>query len=220
MATGWRGQYSRYKDFFLNISSLYKQRPDLRAFLEVILSISTVAVFLLFALKPTALTIISLLNDIKEKQVTVAALTQKINDLKTARSVFDKSQNYVPNIEKSVGNAPEPDAIVQQVAGLSAKNSVDVLGISVGQITLVGTVPAKKSSSGTKPLPLDAKEMPISINIKGSYTSILSFVKDIENLRIAVKMDNIAVNSSKTDTGQVIVAVITGRVPYLGNAKE
>ena len=59
MATGWRGQYIRYRGFFLNIVDLYKKRADLRAFLEVILSISTVTIFLLFALKPTMLTIVS-----------------------------------------------------------------------------------------------------------------------------------------------------------------
>src|SRR6185369_12987377 len=145
MALGWRGQYLRYREFFLNISALYKRRADLRAFLEVILSITTVVIFLLFALKPTALTIISLLQEIKEKQTTVAGLTQKVQDLNKANNAFAENQSFVPDIEESVATGPAPDAIVQQVEGIATKDSVNILGISVGQVTLVGTVPVKKS---------------------------------------------------------------------------
>ena len=42
-------------------------------------------------------------------------------------------------------------------------------------------------------------------------------IKDFENLRIPVKMDVLSVNSSLTDLGQIIVAVISGRVPYIGD---
>src|SRR5689334_5747586 len=147
MALGWRGQYLRYREFFLNISDLYKKRADLRAFLEVILSISTVTIFLLFALKPTALTIISLLQEIKDKQTTVNALTQKVSNLNTANNVFAENQNLIPDIEESVSTSPEPDTIAQQIEGIAAKNSANILGISIGQVTLVGTIPVKKSSS-------------------------------------------------------------------------
>ncbi len=215
MALGWRGQYLRYREFFLNISALYKKRADLRAFLEVILSITTVVIFLLFALKPTALTIISLLQEIKEKQATVAGLTQKVQDLNKANNVFAENQSFIPDIEKSVATGPAPDAIVQQVEGIAAKDSTTILGISVGQVTLVGTAPVKKSSTDLKPLPEGAVEMPISISVRGEFPSLLAFIKDVENLRIAIKIDSIGITASETDAGQIIVAVVAGRVPYL-----
>jgi Tfp pilus assembly protein PilO len=208
MALGWRGQYLRYKDFFLNIAALYRQRADLRAFLEVILSIITVVIFLLFALKPTALTIIGLLQEIKEKQTTVVNLTQKISDLKTAHETFTKNQDAIEDIEISVSNLPKPDIIVQQIERIAIKNSVEILGVSIGQITLIGE-PLKNDSTDNN--------MPISINIKGSYSNLLSFMKDVENLKIATKIDGINMNSSETETGQVIVVVITGKIPFLPN---
>lgn len=215
MAQSWRGQYIRYREFFLNIAFLYKQRTDLRAFLEVILSITTVIIFLLFALKPTTLTIISLFKEIQEKQATVAVLTQKINDLKTANSVFAQNQNFIPDVEKSVATSPEPDIVVQQIEGIAIKNSIDLLGVSIGQMALVGTVPAKESPVDVKPLPENTNNMSISINVKGSFPNLLSFIKDVENLRVTIKIDCIDISSPETDTGQVIVVVISGRIPYL-----
>ncbi len=216
MALGWRGQYNRYREFFLNVADFYKQRADLRIFLEIILSLSTVVIFLVFALKPTALTIISLLKEINGKKETIAALNQKLSDLNKANDVFAQNQSSVVNIETAVATSPQPDLIVQQIEGLAVKNSVDILGAAIGQITIIGTAPTKKSSSDVKPLPGEASEMPISINVRGNYPNLLGFMKDFENLRIVTKIDTIAITSSVTDKGQTIAVIISGRVPYLG----
>ncbi len=217
MATGWRGQYIRYRGFFLNIVDLYKKRADLRAFLEVILSISTVTIFLLFALKPTMLTIVSLVKEIKEKQTTLAKLNQKISDLETAINIYSQNQNFIPNIDLSVPTKAAPDVVAKQVQALAAKDSVSILGISVSQVALVGSLPTKKGSSEIKPLPTGAKEMPFSISVKGDYAALTTFIKDLENLRVVTKIDTLLINSSNTETGRVIVAVISGRAPFLGD---
>lgn len=215
MALGWRSSYTRYREFFLNIAALYKKRADLRAFLEIILSLSTITIFLLFALKPTVLTIINLLQQIKEKQTTLSALTLKVNNLQTAGNLLQQNENAIPAIESAVPVVPNPDALSGQVLGLAAKDSTEVLGISVNQITLIGTS-TTKTTSEFKPLPGGAKEMPFSISVRGSFSNLISFINDFENLRITTKIDTLGVSSSVTDKGLVIVAVISGRVPFLG----
>lgn len=217
MALGWKGQYYRYREFFLNISSFYKQRADLRAFLEIILSLSTIIIFLVFALKPTALTIISLLQEIKAKQATLTALNQKTKALDSAQAVFTQNQDAITAVDSAVGTEPQPDIYMQQIEGLANKDSVTLVGSSVGQVIILGTIPNKKTSSDLKPLPNNAQEMPISISIKGEYTNLLSFIADLENLRIVTKIDSVTINSTTSNTGQVIVAVVGGRVPFLGN---
>ncbi len=217
MAIGWREQYTRYREFYLNIQSLYKQRADLRAFLEIILSISTVIIFLVFALKPTALTIISLYGQIQEKQKTVAGLNQKIADLQTASRVFTASQNLIPDVDAAISSSPQPDIITEQVQALAAKDSVTVLGISIGSTLLAGTSQSPKSASTITPLPGGAHEMSISISTKGDYAGLNSFLKDLENLRTIVNLDTLGINSSDSEKGKTIVSIISGRVPYLGN---
>ncbi len=86
----------------------------------------------------------------------------------------------------------------------------------MGQVTLIGKETATKKSSETKPLPENAREMQISISVKGDYSPLLSFVKDIENLRLANKIDILGISASTTENGRVIVAVISGRIPFLG----
>jgi hypothetical protein len=215
MALGWRGSYTRYKEFFLNISALYKKRPDLRAFLEIILSLSTVIIFLLFALKPTVITIVSLLQQIKEKQNTLSVLTQKVADLQVAGNLLQKNQNFIPIINIAVPSRPSPNTLSEQALGLAAKNSASILGVSINQITLMG-VDTSKGVPGIKPLPANAKEMSFSISIRGAFSNLATFIKDFENLRVVKKIDTLGITSSVTDKGLVIVAIISGRVPYLG----
>ena len=217
MAIGWRDQYNRYRAFYEHMLSIYKQRKDLRAFLEVILSLSTVIIFVVFALKPTALTIISLYNEVKDRKVILASLNQKVANLQTANKVFVQNQNFIPDINLAIFDIPQPDTVSKQILGLGAKNSISVLGISIGQVVMIGKNTIPLSSSDVKPLPAGAYAMPVSISVKGTYTNLLNFVKDFENLRIISKIDSLTINSSQTQEGNIIVGVITARIPYLGS---
>jgi len=194
MALGWREQYSRYKGFFLNILALYKKRADLKMFLEVILSIITITIFSLFALKPTALTIIALVKEVQGKESLIEKLDQKISNLEKARDTFSQEQSAVPIIESAIPDSPSPDILVGQIEGLAVKNSVGVLGISIGEVALIGN---------------KAKEVSISISITSAYQNLNLMIKDIENLRIPVKIDTLGINAN--------TAIISGKVPILPN---
>lgn len=216
MALGWRDQYTRYRGYFLNIVNLYKQRADLRAFVEVIFSIATITIFLVFALKPTALTIIALIGQINEKKATVTSLDQKISDLAQASIVYNQNQSLIALTDTAVSNSPQPDTFAKQVYGIATKDSVKIVGISIGEVALVGTVKINTPPSTLKSLPENALEMPVSINAQGDFASLTTFLKDIEGMRIVTKIDQVGINSSQSSGQTVIVELISGRVPYIG----
>lgn len=216
MAVGWREQYSRYRGYFLNIVNLYKQRADLRAFIEVILSILTITMFLLFALKPTALTIIALVGQINEKKATIVKLDQKISDLVTASNLYNQNQGTIQLVDTAVSTSPQPDTFAKQMQALAVKDSVKIVGLSVGEVTLIGTNKNVKAPSTLKALPENSLEMPVSLNLQGDYPSLVTFLKDLENLRIVTKIDQAAISSSLSSGQTVIVELISGRIPYLG----
>lgn len=215
MALGWRGQYLRYQGFFLNIVELYKKRQDLRMFTEVIMSISTIIIFLVFALKPTVLTIISLFQEINVKKDTISQLDQKINALSKAQSLYSQQTSLISIAESSIPDKAKPESFVRQVEAVSSKDSASILGISVGEVTLAGTNPQKIKLSDLKPVSGKSKEMTFSISVSGGFASLNSFLNDLESLRRPLKVDILGINSSLTDKGRVIVAVISGRTPFL-----
>lgn len=216
MAQGWRGSYYRYKDFFLNILELYKKRADLRMFLEIILSLTTVIIFTVFALKPTIVTIVELIKEINNKKETITNLDKKIGDLEQAQVVYSQNLSSLPAIYYSVPDMPSPDVFSTQIEAIADINSIKILGLSIGEVSLIGFEDRRITPSELKPFPQGAQELTVSISATGSYQDIMSFIKNLENSRRPIKMDILGISTTQNDLEQVISVIITGRTAFLG----
>lgn len=217
MAVGIKGQYYKYREFSVNLLSMYKQRADVQAFLEIILSLGTLIVFVVFAIKPTILTMISLRKEIKSKQETLNALNQKITDLQTANRVYQSNITVIPDIESAIFGAPLPETVTEQILGLGLKNSVNVAGLTIGQVALVGQNNTRKEAADLPQLPGGSQSLPVTINVKGEYLNLKTFLADLENSRIPIKLDSLTVSSSQLSFGNILGEFINSRIPYFGD---
>lgn len=216
MALGWRGQYYKYREFSLNLLALYKGRSDLQAFLEITLSLTTLIIFIVFAIKPTAVTIVGLTQEIKAKKETLSNLNQKISDLQKAQSLVAQNQDLISLIDSAIFNTPQPDALSKQILGIGQKNSVEVSGISIGKAVFLGDLNVANDEDKTEPITDVDKVMSVSANVKGDYTNLLAFLTDLENSRVPVKIDMITMSTSLIGDEETLSIQIQGRVPYLG----
>ncbi len=157
MALGWRGSYLRYRDYFLNIINVYKQKPDVKMFLEILLSVGTISLFAIFAIKPTIITIIDLVNQLQSREQTLSQMNRKIDNIQTARALFNANQTTIALVPEAVPTDPSPDVFARQIEGLSKKNSANLLGVSIGDITLIGKSSQTVRQTDFAPLPEGAK---------------------------------------------------------------
>lgn len=216
MALGWRKGYRRYRSFFLDIYNVYKRRPDLKMFLEIILSLITISAFAAFALRPTALTIVQLLEEIEAKEDTIQRMDTKIANLQAAQAIYNQEQARIVLLDQAVPEEPTPESFVRQIEGLASSRGVGVLGMSIGELVLVGEEKERRrGSSEAAPLPQNAGEVSFSISTQGNYQQLDTFFNDLSNLRRPLKIDSVNFNSAQTEEGQALVLVIQGRVPYL-----
>jgi len=216
MAVGWRKDYIRYKNYFLNIVALYKKKKDLRMFLEVILSLLTISFFATLALRPTVLTISELLKDIESKEDTLIKLDTKIQNINQAQSLYIANEAQISLLSSSVPETAEPDLFAQQIEGLATIYPISVLGISIGETVLLGdqTIPVQVSEN-QKVIPSEAKPTNFSISVTGEYQALTQFLDGLETLRRPVYLDS--TNITLIDTGErnEIVLSISGRAAYL-----
>lgn len=215
MALGWRKEYLRYKEYFLNVLNVYKQKEDLRMFLEILLSLATISFFATFALRPTLVTIAALLTEIDSKEDIVAKLDTKIQNLALATSLMDSETLRLPFIEDAVPESASPETFVRQLEGLASKNGINLLGVSLGQVTLLGEVKKAPPEEGVIPLPQDTLGIPFSISLSGSYPQLLGFLADLEKLRRPLAIDTTGITATETDEGKILVILVSGRAPYL-----
>jgi len=215
MALGWRKDYLRYRSYFLNIVNLYKRRQDLKAFLELILTLTTISFFALFALKPTLLTIIELLREIEKKEETVDKMNTKIQNLQQAQTLYIQEGVRIKLLETAVPDKPAPDLFVRQIEGLATSYPVNLLGITIGEVTLLGEEKEKRAKDELQPLPEGSKGVAFSISITGSYQEMVNFLSALEDTRRPVIIDALNILSPQLEETQNLILVVTGRTPYL-----
>ncbi len=215
MASNWKSAYLRYKEVFLNVTELYKKRADLRAFLEIVLSIIAVLVFLVFAIKPTALTIISLVQQINEEKKVISILDKKLNDLKKANNIVNQYQPILEIINTAIPSSPNPDLFAKQVEGLAVRNEVDLVGISMKEIVVKGQLKSTINEDVLIDLPNETKGVSYVLNVRGFYNNINNFITNMGRMRVISIIDNVSISSSTTNEGKTLIAVISGRIPYL-----
>ncbi|AKM83039.1 hypothetical protein A2422_03625 [Candidatus Woesebacteria bacterium RIFOXYC1_FULL_31_51] len=219
MAVGWKKDYLRYKDFFLNVLRLYKNKPNFKIYLELILSLSAIVIFSIFAIRPTIITVSELNKEIKGKEETVAKLKEKIKNLQTASVNLQKESGRLPLITQAVPALASPEILVKQIETLVSQDGVTILRFSASDVLLVGKKEDIKKSKDFVSLSGDADELPFSISVTGPYQNLYSFLKSVENLRRPVKVDSFSITSSVTDLSKVLTLTITGRLPFLYEEK-
>ena len=209
MALGWRKEYLRYRSYYLNVLSLYKRKGDLKMFLEIILSLVTISFFGIFALRPTFLTISTLLKEINSKKDTVAKMDTKIKNLQTAQNILNQESLRIPIVELSIPILPQPQTFVHQIEGSASIAQVQILGIRIDETLLKGAA-----------LIDDQSMMGFSVSATGSFQNLFSFLKNLENLRNPIKIDVLGISLTKQEMVNVLTLVITGKIPYLEGIKK
>lgn len=215
MPLGWRKQYLRYKEYFMDIVSLYNRRQDLRIFLELLLTLGAIIFFAVVALRPTALTISQLLTDIKTKEELVSKLDQKIVNIQKARQVYDQESQRVLMAKDAVPNGPTPESLSRQIEGLAQRNGDTILGFSVQEVILVGKEGALSTEESKKALPGGSLGLSFSVSVTGSYQGLTTFLDNLENIRRPIKIDTLSLTANNSESGQKIILLVTGRVPYI-----
>lgn len=222
MQTGWKKDYTRYKDFFLNVLNAYNNKPNLKIYLELFLSLTTIVAFSIFAIRPTLLTIIQLTKEIKDKEQTVSKLDTKIKNLQIANSIIQSKPEDIKFINDAIPTFSNPETLIKQIEILATENSVQTIGFSLSDISIIGKSSNQKKTTtdAIKKLAEESEEFPFTISVAGSYQSLHSFLRSIENLRRPVKIDNISISSNSQDLEKKLIMTISARVPYINTNNQ
>ncbi|HEX6976940.1 MAG TPA: hypothetical protein VF185_01090 [Patescibacteria group bacterium] len=207
--------YFRGQQYLFNLMALYKRRPDLKAFLELLLSIVTIGLFSIFAIKPTALTISNLLTEINEKQKTIEQMDAKILNLQQAQSILASQQANIALLSDAVPTSPSLGQYIRQIEGVIKKDNVVTQNIGSEQITLAGTSPVLAGPPDQrKTLPQGSSGVGVSISVAGDYNTISTFLADIELLRRPLVFDSLNFTATEIDNVKNLYLTIEGRAPY------
>jgi len=219
MNPGWRRNYLRYKTYFLNVIGKYRDRAEVKAYLEILLSLLTISIFGIFALRPTLVTIAGLIREIETKRETLAKMDDKIQKLSQAQSLYDRERSRIALLNTAIPNRPTPEIFARQIEGLSVKNSVSIFGIETGSATILGEDTSVNQSTASEglSLPQNAGQVNYIVRLRSpieGYQSLHSFLTDAENLRTLNKFISVDMSTVTDNEGRFLILLIDGLLPY------
>lgn len=216
MNSDWRKDYIRYRSLFANLVSNYKTRADLKVYLEMMLSLVTISVFTVFALRPTVVTIAQLLKDIDAKKAVLVQMNAKIENLARAQSVYEAERSRISLLDTAVPKMSKTDVFARQIEGVVGAHQVEVLSFNQTKGVIVGA-PVQNTSTGVT-VPEEASSSSFSLSVStnvDNYQALASLLSDLEKLRMAQIIDNIRISKGKEKEEQKLILFVQGELPYL-----
>jgi len=222
MAGMWQKNYQVYKSYVRNLSLIYQKRKDIRSFVELLLSLSVISIFGIFAIRPTLVTISDLNTQIRGKRDTLTKLDNKINALSSAQEIFDRNRTAIALLDQAIPGSPDPDSYVRQVEGLAKRHSLFVFGMHTEEVPVLGQSTSELPADTTRGeeevvdyFPSDSPSYKFEIDVTGDYGPISAFLSDFESLRRPMFADISSIHISQGDLPGSIAASIVGRMAYL-----
>src|SRR3989339_1895714 len=102
MSTNWIDRYARSRYMVQKTIREYNERPSLKAYVEIFLTLTAISLFGLFAIRPTLITIGKLLQEIEAKKSTLTTMNEKIGNLRTAEDLFARESEKIKLVKEAI----------------------------------------------------------------------------------------------------------------------
>lgn len=197
-----RSQYAKYSRYFRQLIETYEKKPEVKTSIELLLTLLTISFFSIFALRPTINTIFELLANIRSQEEIQNALVQKTKNLDQAQEVWTKETSRRFLLEQALPKDPQPDHYLRQIEGLAVRHNITLKSFSTDKVVIIGHDIEKTNNFN------------VVLSISGDYSSLMSFLKDLETLRRIIKINSLSFAKGGRGEDSVLSLTISGGVPY------
>lgn len=198
-----KGEMQLYRRYVAQMTQAYNQREDIRAFVELLLTLSAIFVFSLFAIRPTLKTIGGLTQEISSKKETIQVMDQKISDIQTAQQVYNQNSSVLPLLLQAVPQEADVSSQIKQIEKITTNSQVAITQFSIQPVPLKGGEldnPGEKSVSYV-------------LTLSGSFDGLLNSLKSIEDMRRGSLFSSQLISISD-GTAQSLSITLSGEIPY------
>lgn len=202
MAINWKENYQKYKYIVSKNYESYKKREDVRSYLELVLDLTAISVFSIFAIRPTAITIIELNKEIKAREETVQKMNQKIENLQVAQRLIEENKDPLSLLDKAIPREPEAEDFIHTLGGIAALDNLAVRNISTNNITIIGEARKTDADKSKLNLPEGTNIIPFSASFTGKFTDLNEFIRKLENFLRPLAFEQLEIKSKRKEEGE------------------
>jgi Tfp pilus assembly protein PilO len=199
MGTNWKKDYQRYKSIIIKNYEYYKKREDIKNYIEIVLSLIAIIVFSVFAIRPTAITIVDLNKEIKAKEETIKKMNTKLKNLQEAQDFLNQQQETISLLDKAIPEDPQAERFVQALEKIANTNNNKIKNINTENITLLGETREIKRNNLVSNLPQGTVMIPFSMSLSGEFKNLKNTIKDLENFLRPSLIENLTILKPQTE---------------------
>lgn len=189
------------------------RRPEIRASLEIILSVFTVVFLLLVVIRPTLTIVAELQKKIIDQDSVDKKLSTKITQLSKARNDLSTFGNQIDLFNKAVPDDNNSSGLAKRLALLVQENNLQTNYLTVGSVPLFGNLinlgNKESKTKGEDPnlVPLEkgtnVAKLEVTFDLRGSQTNVLKFLSDIEKLDRLIKLTSVDIKREEEKDSDV-----------------
>lgn len=169
----------------------FYNKPVTRVSFELIVSILTVILFALFALRPTLLTMSDLLREIQEKQQLDEQLGEKISSLATAQSEYSTYQTQIQALDQAILQNSSLEEVAYYLESLLLDSGMTVQRLAFGQI------PVRTAPLADNPGQPVLTKYQVQIVLDGDLARFQSLLERVESIKPLFSVDGWSVSPAE-----------------------
>lgn len=194
----YKSSLVRYKRYLESTS----EKPLLRASMFLILSLVLTILMVTLALRPTLITISTLLGQIREQKKVAQQLSTKIQNLQKAADELEINRESLALLDQALPTTPNISTWIEQVQTHATDSNVTINSLSLGATVFARRVPQ---------LEIEVAKTTFSMAVTGQYDDILSFVDQLERMLRVTQLSDVQI--SRDTEGQLQVS-LRGAIAY------
>jgi Tfp pilus assembly protein PilO len=203
---------TRYSTYLARVAEFY-QKKEVKTYTNLILSVFAISFFAFLAIKPTMVTIASLVKEIRDEKEVAQKLENKLKNLAQAQREYSALKPKLHLIEASLPQTPQVSLFLGQVEVLAQKSGLKLSGVQTRDVTLKGkkiTFEKKRKGQEKSPYP----SFIINFSLSGDYPAIENFLRSISNLRRMVDIKSFSIKRTQKSSTDLLDLIAELEVFY------
>lgn len=205
----------KYSLYYQRIALIY-QRPEVKASLEIILSVFMVTILIFFAIRPTLTNVATLQKKIDDLEVMDKKADNKIAQIFNSQKQLGLFKDKLRLFDEAVPDKFSYQAVAGRIELLARRRNLVVQTISMPGIRLFG---AGKGTGdwATKLLVKDPSNIiksSVSFTVEGDPVNVRAFLIEIENMDRLTLLESVVMSAEKGPTTQISTLKVAGQISF------
>lgn len=181
---------NKFKRYYQQKLTDTLKKPKIRASSAAVFSFLAVSLFMWYAVRPTAQTIIYLRREISDKTELNKQMEDKITALIEGQAAYEEIEDKIPLVLDALPYNPDGVILARQLRNIADISGSSISAIQIPALPLLAKE-ATPSANAVAIKPLE--EFPITVIITGQYENIKSFLTGLLLLRRATTIHSVSI---------------------------